>query len=325
MILLINTILAADVGYVLKKERRAEQGFLDVFEDLGLSVDFVESKEIKDTDFSQFKYLIIGDNRLDSVDMIPQNIPTVIASHYYLKKFGLLNEGRCSKKASNGKLKVKKNGDVVSVYNRPKYKRGGVGIPYYYLPDKYKSSGLTSAAKTYIGKRNKKTGDVISYSSSGGVKKCFFGITKSKYWTDEAEDLFEDCVKYIAQGLHDVKIDETLSSSVNGIRIRDNLASSYITDDPAELECGKSYKVDYKTLNVGDYTENIGFRGEIGNVFSWTATKTGLAPGKSTTTGSKTFTANFAEGDYVLQITADSGYDDNPGNNVRVRDVEVVC
>ena len=62
-----------------------------------------------------------------------------------------------------------------------------------------------------------------------------------------------------------------------------------LLDEISELECGETYKVDYVTENLGDFTEDVEFMGALED-FSWTATKTDLASGATTTTGSKTFT-----------------------------------
>ena len=62
--------------------------------------------------------------------------------------------------------------------------------------------------------------------------------------------------------------------------------------------------------------------------FRWTATKTGLAAGGSTTTGSKTITVDsddFVEGFYDIMITATIPVDENIGDNSITRRVEVVC
>jgi len=203
VILLSNLVLGADVGYVLKKSSRADSGFTDVFSDMGLSVELIEDKNVRDVNFSDYKFIFVGDNRLRNLKHISvDDIPGVIVNSKYAKQFGFLDKGRVSKLASNAKLKIKKNGDIVEVYERARFKRGGVGVPYYYLRNKYKSDDVKTVATTYT-KRNKELGDVISYLESNGIKKCFFGIIKTKYWTDEARELFKECVEYVVEGVEE--------------------------------------------------------------------------------------------------------------------------
>jgi len=123
---------------------------------------------------------------------------------------------------------------------------------------------------------------------------------------------------------HDVMIDETYPNTVNGIRIKDVDKNEFITDSTAELMCGKKYKVEFRTKNVGDFTEDVDISGELAD-FTWSTTKTGLSAGKTTTTGSKTITIDFENGFYDLEIMVDIGFDDNPEDNSKSRRVRVVC
>lgn len=324
VLLLINFVLAADVAYVLKKVNRVDQGFLDAFSDLGLDVDLIEDKEIKETDFSDYDIVFISDTRLRNVAGIP-DMPVIVANKFYAKLFGFLDKGRASKLVSNSKLKVNKNGEVVKVYEKARFKTGGVSIPYYYLPNRYKNGDLETAGTTFT-RKSRELGDVVAYLED---RKCFFGITKTKYWTDDAKEMFDNCVKFalgieVGEGAHDVLIDDTLTNTVNGIRIKDVDANEFLLDDTAELMCDKKYKVDFRTRNIGDFTEDVDISGELAS-FTWTAKKTGLAPGKTSTTGSKTITIDFDNGFYDLEIMVDIGFDDNPSDNFKSRRVKVVC
>jgi len=329
VVLLGSSVFAADVAYVLKNERNVEEGYLEVFEELGLSVDLIESRSISETDFSEYNLILISDGRLKNVKSIPINeIPTVIANRQHLRTLGLISGWRISRLFSSTKLKVKKNGGVVNIYEKTFTPFKSRGISCAYLPRNYKSDEWMSIATTYT-RRNNELGDVIAYSDDE-VRKCFFGITKTDSWTSDAKGLFKDCVDFVSSGLkfHDVKIDNEYANSVDGVRIKDVEGSVYLLDDVAQLSCDKDYKVDFKTFNVGSYVEDIDFSGKIENgwvVFDWDARKTGLGVGKSTTTGSKTFTADFDEGFYDIVINAVIRGDANPSDNSMSRSVEIVC
>jgi hypothetical protein len=323
--LLMGNVLASDVAYIYKNEKRVEQGFLDVFFDMGLEVEFIEDKNIITTDFSKYQFIFLGNEKFRYVKELPsKNI--IVANGFYPKMFGFMEMGRSRKMASNHKLKIKQNGDIVEVYRKPSYSLGRSGVPYYYTPAKHENDNLEQVGLTFT-KRDVELGSVISYLDDGN-SKCFFGITETKFWTEEASNLFEECVKRVqVSGIHDVSIDTSYTNSVGGLRIKEVSSGDYLLDEIAELECGEKYTVSYKTWNLGDFTEDIEFSGVFGD-FSWSSSKTGLSPGGSTTSGSKTITIDeedFPVGIYDIMITATIPVDANMGDNSISRRVEVDC
>jgi len=337
-IFLISLVSATNVAYVLRNPERADAGFLNAFSELGLNVDLINDGDVRVTDFSGYDLIFVGDERLRNAKYLPiDSVSNVIVNGYYGKLFGLLEKGRMSKLAANHPLKIKQNGDVVKAYTTAEYRGRRINLPYYFIPEKYKKENSQSIATTFVGYK-KELGDVISYLD-GDVRKCFFGITKTKYWTEDSRELFKDCVGFaisgensgddddeIEDGIHDVEIVEDYVNSVNGIRIKNDETGEYLLDEISSLMCGEKYKVDFKTLNVGDYTEDVLISGSV-NGFEWGRTKEGLESGKSTTTGSKTITINedFPIGTYTIEIQALIEEDVTPENNIRSRDVNVVC
>jgi hypothetical protein len=325
LILLTSFISASDIAYVMKN--KPNQGFLDVFDELGLSVDLIKSKEISSTDFSGYNFVFIGEGKLKNIDEIPvEEMPSVITNKRYGKEFGLLDKGKISKLAANSPLKVE-NGEDVEVYEKSRFKKIAIGIPYLYLPEKFKNENMQTVVTTST-RYKRELGDVISYSTSG-PEKCFFGITKTKYWTPEAKGLFKECVMFaLGSGgarSHDIAIVEDYTNSVNGIRIKDDETKEYLLDEIPQLECEKKYVISYKTINNGDYSEDIEFTGTFGE-YIWTASKSDLASGSYTTSGSKTITIEEEPGIYTIDILAEiQDYDINPLDNSRSRNVEVVC
>jgi len=199
IVLLTSSILASDVAYITKKNRDVDKTFLGVFNELGLETDIIFSKNIRGADFSDYKFIFIGDGRLKNTEYIPVNeVPSVITTPYYGKTFDILIKRRISKLASNTKLSIRNREGLVQVYTQPRFKFRGLGLPLYYLSDRYKSSSMESIAVPFINSR-KNFGGVISYSNSG-PNKCFFGITKTEYWTPEARELFKDCVEFVLEG-----------------------------------------------------------------------------------------------------------------------------
>jgi len=200
VVLLVNLVVASDVAYIVKRSRSVDSGFMNEFNEMGLSVEVIESKNIKGVDFSGYKFMFIGDERLKNIKYLPvEEVPSVIANRYYGKTFGLVGKRRISKLSSNSELMVRSLGGVVKVYERATFRSRGLGIPYYYLSNRYKNKNMQGVAIPNV-KSKGELGAVIAYSNSG-VNKCFFGITKTEYWTAEAEGLFKDCVSFVVEGV----------------------------------------------------------------------------------------------------------------------------
>ena len=53
-----------DVAYIYRNSRKVDDAFVWVFGDMDLSVDLVDSRDIKTTDFSGYRFVFVGDERL---------------------------------------------------------------------------------------------------------------------------------------------------------------------------------------------------------------------------------------------------------------------
>ncbi len=374
--LFINSIFAADIIYIVKNPKRVDNVYLNVFKELNLDVKIIDDSDIDDIEFSKYKFIFIGDGKLKNKKYIPDNYPIVVTGHYYAKYSGFLKKGRVSKVAANSNMNVEKDGKEIEVYSSSSYGLGGVGISYYYIPQKFKNDNIESIAMASIGSRYNH-GDVIAYMKN--PKKCFFGIYKTNYWTDDSRDLFIDCIKYVSDQeimipdrndsnttgnetdsndtkpgvnetkpdnntlpdsnetydnqtqednntigkIHDVKIDDQYINSVNGIRIRDSELGTYLVNDSI-LQCFRKYRIDYKTVNIGDYIENVTFNGTIAS-FYWHSKSDNLEPRESTTAGSKTINVTVNPGNYEIKVNAIIKNDASPQNNIKTRNVKVKC
>jgi len=196
-------VSAADVAYILLNERAAKSEILGVFSELNLSVDKIKDKNILNYDLSDYRLIFIDDVRLRKTkNLAIYNYPSVIMNRYYTEEWGLTDADGASQLAANSPLNVKVDDLILQVYT--KAKEGSINLPYYYLADEDKASGLISIARTYTGSTyNPEIGDVIAVAPIGmqlvngkvaGAKLCFYGISKTKYWTENARNLFIDCV-----------------------------------------------------------------------------------------------------------------------------------
>jgi len=202
---------AADVAYLYKRVNNIDDNILDVFNDAGLTVETISDTQIPTklsaANLNNYKIIFVGDERFRNVARIPvDKKPTIIANYYHGLIFGLTDYDGISKLASNAPLSVRKNSQIIQVYTQAKYNGKTISIPYYYLDDENKADGMEKAAGTYTGNAYD-FGDVISYADEGTHlqngktalgKICFFGIIESDYWTPAAEDMFEDCLGFVA-------------------------------------------------------------------------------------------------------------------------------
>src|SRR3989344_2630535 len=283
------------VAYVVKNKGFADKGFVNELNEMGFDKEVILDKNIPSKDFSNYDIILIGKGKLKNARYIPNNKPIIFTSCYNGNYFGFTDRA---------------------------------GISYCYLSKNNKKDNVIGIASVYTGRKSK--GDVVAYYD-GNIRKCFFGIIESKYWSEDSKRLFRDCVNFVKEEkIDDINIIENYANSINGIRIKNEETGKYLLNEISQLMCGKKYKIDYKTVNDGTSIEDINFNGVLGN-FSWNSTKTGLKPGKDTTAGSKTITISreIGAGLMNLEITAtiinEGVIDSNPGNNFRSRKVEIVC
>lgn len=316
IVLLVSFVSASDVAYVVESYNKVEWAHLVALDFLGLESDIITDDMIRSTDFSSYHMVLVGSGNLMNAKYIP-DMPMVLVNSKYANHFGFLNNGRTKSIGANANLKVDVSGNIVEVYDSPSVKIGGPALTYDYLPQKFMNSELINYASTVSNEKNK-MGSVIAFNEN--KNSCFFGISETKFWNFESWDLFESCVKFVS-GVHDVGIRDDTLNSVNGLRIKDVALNVYLLQQTAELKCGMDYKVDYVTENFGDFTEDVDFFAKLGD-FNWTAKKTNLTSGSTTTTGSKTFTITnelFNNQTYVLEISANIDNDNNLLDNTRMR------
>ena len=65
-------LASGDVAYIYKNDRRVDDNIIDVFEDIGLSVDQIDEDNINGVDFSSYKFLFLGDERFRNEEKSPK-------------------------------------------------------------------------------------------------------------------------------------------------------------------------------------------------------------------------------------------------------------
>src|SRR3989338_7295808 len=211
LFLLSSFASAADVAYIYSKTFKIDNNIISAFNDLNLSVDLINVNSIS-SNITSYKILFIGDEKFKNITKIPfGNIPTIFANYYHGEIFGLTDNEGISQLVSNSPLSVKKNNSVIQVYTRASEIRRRAAIPYYYIDYNNIASAMQPIARTYViraGYTNGNTdlGAVIAYAEKGAVLEtgkalngnlCFFGIVRSDYWTNNARELFKECIGFV--------------------------------------------------------------------------------------------------------------------------------
>lgn len=328
-VLLIG-VVSADIAYVYKNEKSLNEEAINLIESKNIELDLISEKNLKNVNLQNYDAVLISEKI--QTKYISAHTNVILLEPKLAEYFSFLSKGRTSKVSSNMPLQVS-NSKIIQVYSNSGYRIGGPSLSYYYLPNKYKND-VSSLARV---QNEQYLGDAVAYNQNS----CFFGLTESKYWTPSTKELFSNCVSYVVSGtnneeppeeppingtgIHDVEIEGDYTNSINGIRIRDVEAAEYLMENPATLFCNKSYTISYRTINNGEFTEDIEFYGTISGLFNWTSSRSALLPGTTTTAGSKTVNVDFSGNLFQIIVEAKIPVDDFPENNIRTRQVFVTC
>jgi hypothetical protein len=199
----------ADVVYIVKNPDRkpADSGFLDAFSDLGLSVKVISDREAMSKDLSVYDIIFLGNERLRSakkLNLLNYDHNLIVANRHYSKNLGFTTYSTASKKAASAPLMVRGDGTILQVYKNS-IDRRRKNLFYYYIDERKRVPGFEPIVSLTQNSHKGKQGDVISYYEGSQnqftSRKCFFGIPQTKYWTDEAEVLFKNCVNFVDSGV----------------------------------------------------------------------------------------------------------------------------
>ena len=203
-----------DVGYILLNSRSANPQIISVFNEFNLTYDLLLDSKASTwkNSLSNYRFLFIDDVRLNNARSLAiYNYPSVIMNKYYGPNWGLTDRDGISQMTSTSPLTVKLVDNGFSqVYTDSRTGLGGSFIPLYYLSDENRVSG-TSIARSFEGGGDSyntpieygnviegvPAGTLLENGKTSQANMCFFGIAKTKYWTDDARELFKDCVGYV--------------------------------------------------------------------------------------------------------------------------------
>jgi len=203
LIIILNLLAvnASDVAYLLKNTRNPDYKFLDSFSELNLTVDLINFNQIKFSNLSSYKLVFVGNQRFDNPEYFKNNkYISLIANSFHLDDWGLSND-KISQMVNNQPLQILHNNITFTVYDRCCYSNN-IGLPIYYLQALNKNENIKAYASTLVDnndavigfiKKNKKLTNGLMTEK----KNAFFGITETRFWTNDAKKLFKRTVELL--------------------------------------------------------------------------------------------------------------------------------
>ena len=326
---IINRTFIGRVAYIVKNSNFVDENIEIYLDNKNLEVDIITDRKIPMTNFEDYDIIFVGKGKLQNIKDIPKYKNLILASNFHANYFGFVKD-RVSRYGANTPLKVIYNDESVQVYDKSSFKLGSTSIPYYFLSNENLNDNVMSVAKAYKGGSHY-LGDVVAYIEennsirNSSVKRCFYGIIETKYWENDAESLFDDCLDFtLGKFNHDVKIDETSSDGVNGIMIKDLSSNDFIMENPAILNCEETYMISAEVINTGDFSEKVIFHAMMSDIH---LVDTKIINSDSKKLFSENLDLNLQDGVYTLNVMAEikNSIDSNLGDNSRQRQINVVC
>ncbi len=271
LILLINIANAqTDVAYIVRTSQNPD--FINALNDLSLSFDVVSSSQVSNTDFSNYKLILVGDEFFSNALQFPiSNYNSLVVNTFHIDDWGI-SRNNPGVTASSAPLKIRHvdpNKWVTNnlnpnpqVYTSAKDSQGNSlklfsltrgdasGLIRYVISKKDSDSDPDHVVTTVLpGKR-------LFNNKIAQGRITFFGITETAYWTSDAEELFKRTLLFTLSG-HDSDLDGFASMQVGGSDCNDNDNTIYpgaqeIPYDGIDQDCSGQDLTDF---------DNDGFAG----------------------------------------------------------------
>ena len=210
---MISIVSAADVAYIVSNTFHAKPEFINILNELSMDYDLIESNNINNYDLSEYRLMIVNNDYFVNWDEIPVNdFPALIANGRNMENWGWTTRITSSSRDTpmminlNNSLEIAQGFDeTIQVYNHE-------DPDIYYLDRRDIYDGLIKVGLNLYDNDDA----VIALAEAGTLltklnypdtevhaDSCFFGITESRYWTNESKELFKRCVLFAALGCRD--------------------------------------------------------------------------------------------------------------------------
>ena len=217
LLLLLNAAYAADVAYVVKNVNNPDINLVNVLEQKGFTVEYIDDSLVSSTNFSNYKLLVVGDELFPNGGSIPVNdYPSLILNSYHVDEWGWTDT--ISSLSSNQPLQVISNNltstaayisrnvpQVANIYTSCCYSGGSISLPLYYFDRLDSALSLLVVSSTIQNQYNRAVtvslpGNNLLLGKKSKARACFFGAAESGYWTNNAKTLLGNCADWVANG-----------------------------------------------------------------------------------------------------------------------------
>ena len=232
-ILFSLSVQAKDVVYVA---RNIDNNFLNAINDLNLSYDIINDNDITNTNFFNYKLILVGNDVFANANNIPvDKLNSLIVNIFHADDFGITRSNPNSaassqpliiKNIDTNKFVTSGLGNFTTIYTSCCF-GNGISVPVYSL-------SRANPISRYIVSSNVNDLDAVIAVNFPGIKLLnnkisfgrvtFFGITESDFWTNEARELFKRSLAFTLNG-YDGDNDSYDSILVGGLDCNDNNVS----------------------------------------------------------------------------------------------------
>jgi len=208
-ILLVNFVSATDVAYIVTSANQANSEFISVLDELDLNYSLILSSNATNTNFSEYKMILLNNENFPNPQEIPINdVPSIIVNGGHLKTWGWAKLPSTAGSSNHFFIDIKNRNynitdnlpDNFKVYNSYK-------PTLDYIQEKYLYGGIQTIASVDSLPSNTVIGLIeggTNLTSKGVLKtkvnanSIFFGIYNTKYWTNATKQLFMNSLLWVA-------------------------------------------------------------------------------------------------------------------------------
>jgi hypothetical protein len=194
-----------DVAYIYSSEAKIDDDIVFALESEGFNISFVDEKNFP-MNLSSYRFIFIGDENYRKAKILPiDKYPSIIINHQNAFEFGLGRRNGMSQAGASSPLTVRVGENLIRVYNSA-FKSDRLTLNYYYLKENNAAPSLAKIAGTKPSSSGINIGSVIAYAEAGDVllngktaqkNICYFGLVEAGFWTEEAKQLFNNCVDFV--------------------------------------------------------------------------------------------------------------------------------
>ena len=202
-LLSLNIVYATDIAYVVNDVDISNK-VTSVINDLGLSYDIINDNEITNTNFSDFKIILVGNSVFTNVNNIPVNqYNSIVMNQRYVEEFNIADYARNENTRKTARIKTIHDvtRDINSPFNMYPTNKYYSRLPL--LPDR--AYGLTNLVSTDNSREYIIVGVIdkskrLNDNSISQNRLLFFGITDTGYWTSNSELIFSRSILWALHG-----------------------------------------------------------------------------------------------------------------------------